>query len=468
MTATTEEIRNLFESKKQGHVFAHWDSLTPDEQIALLDDCQRVDFDWLENRLKRYKDDTELDLNTPHIEPAPIITLPDSDTEKAKADHARKVGEDAISAGRLAAFLVAGGQGTRLGFDGPKGCYPLGPCTEKTLFQWHAEQILALANRHNTTIPWYIMTSRANHQATIDYFEANNYLGFDKNDVMFFQQAMVPSISEQGKLILADRCHLALNPDGHGGSLSALVKSGAIDDMKTRGVDTISYFQVDNPLVTICDPVFAGYHLQAKAQMSSKILDKAYPEEKVGHICLCNGKLTVIEYSDMPTDLMNARDEDGRLVYWAGSIAIHMLSVDFVERIGGQAQLPWHVARKKIPFFDGNDIVTPESPNGIKFETFVFDALPMTQSSITMEVARDEEFAPVKNKEGTDSAESCRQLLSNRFGRWLESASISVPRNETGDVTAAIEISPLYALDAEELKSKVDPDLAVQDSLVLE
>lgn len=468
MTMTTDETRQLFNEKGQGHVFAYWETLSEEERAQLLDDCARVDFDWIAARLRRYDNDTEVDRESPEIEPAPVIRLPQSDTDREREAKARATGEEALRAGRLAAFLVAGGQGTRLGFDGPKGCYPVGPVTERTLFQWHADQILARARRYGATIPWYIMTSRANHADTVRYFEENDYLGFAPEDVLFFQQRMVPSVDTHGKLILADKNRLALNPDGHGGSLSALVHSGATADMKKRGIDTISYFQIDNPLVTICDPVFAGYHLQARAQMSSKILDKAYPEEKVGHICYRNGRLRVIEYSDMPNALMNARDDDGRLVFWAGSIAIHMLSVAFVDQVGGNAELPWHVARKKIPYFDGDEIVTPESPNGIKFETFVFDALPLTRSSITMEVAREEEFAPVKNPDGVDSAQSCRQLLSDQFGRWLEAAGIKVQRDDEGKAVAAIEISPLYALDAEELKGKVDPATTVNESLLLE
>ncbi|MBN2713065.1 MAG: UDPGP type 1 family protein [Planctomycetes bacterium] len=462
------EIRKSFEENGQGHIFAGWDTLSADEQAALLDDCNRVNFDWIKTRVAEVREDHGTDFSKCDLKPAPVIVLPESEEEKKKEAEARATGEAALKAGKLAAFLVAGGQGTRLGFDGPKGCYEVGPLTGKTLFQWHAEQILALAKRHGATIPWYIMTSRTNHVDTVKYFEENNYLGFDKKDVMFFQQRMVPSVDFDGKLILADKCGLALNPDGHGGSLHALVESGAIADMKKRGIETISYFQVDNPLVTICDPVFAGYHLQAGAEMSSKILNKAYPEEKVGHICYCDGKLTVIEYSDMDEGNMYAKDENGKLKFWAGSIAIHMLSVDFVDKIGGEAKLPWHIAKKKIPFYNGTEVVTPEEANGIKFETFVFDSLPMTSASITMEVAREEEFAPVKNKSGIDSADSCRQLLSNRFAKWLKAAGVDVAHNAEGDSECVIEISPLFALDADELKSKLPAGTTAGDKLLLE
>ncbi len=468
MSNNPDELRRKFDEHDQGHVFAFWDELNQEERDALLADCEYVNFGWMQERTRQFKRESTAEIESVLLEPAPIIRLPQTDEDKRKKEEARAIGEQALRDNRLAAFLVAGGQGTRLGYDGPKGCYPIGPVSRRTLFMWHAEQLRALAMKYNTTIPWYIMTSRANDAATRRYFQDNDFLGLSPDDVFFFQQSMVPSLSPDGKLLLAAKNRLALNPDGHGGSLSALVRSGAIADMRRRGIDTISYFQVDNPLVTICDPVFAGYHLQAGAQMSSKILEKNAPEEKLGHMCTLNGKTTVIEYSDMDFSHMHARDENGRLKFWAGSIAIHMLSVDFVAQVGTGARLPWHIARKKIPYFDGNEVVQPEKPNGIKFETFVFDALPLAASSINMEVVREDEFAPVKNPAGVDSVESGRRLLSNRFAKWLEACGKQVPCDEDGNAAIKIEISPLYALTAEELRDKLPADLKLESDLLLE
>lgn len=459
-----EELRASFEQAGQAHVFQFWNELNESERAQLLDDCARVDFAWVEQRLRQFRRESSATMPALDIRPAPVIRLPSADAERAAEAEARRAGEEALRGGKLAAFLVAGGQGTRLGFEGPKGCYRIGPISDRTLFRWHAEQIRARARRYGAKIPWYVMTSRANHADTVAYFEQNDYLGFDRTDVMLFQQGMVPSLDKDGKLILAEKHALAMNPDGHGGSLTALARSGAVADMKKRGVEYVSYFQVDNPLVTICDPVFAGYHILARAEMSSKILDKSGPEEKVGHICINNGKLTVIEYSDMDFVNMHARDTSGRLVFWAGSIAIHMLSVGFVERVGGKAELPWHVARKKIPFVGENGRKkTPDSPNGVKFETFVFDALPLASGSVTMEVAREDEFAPVKNASGVDSAESCRELLSGRFRRWLDACGMEPPA-----APAALEISPLYALDAQELGAKLPRGSKIAAGTLLE
>lgn len=464
-----EETLARFRAHGQEHVFRFWGELDAAGREKLLECCAAVDFAWLEERYGNVKAN-HLEITVPeNPEPAPIIRLPRTDAERAARKEAEAVGEKALRAGEVGAFLVAGGQGSRLGFSGPKGCYEIGPCTPgRTLFQWHAEQIAARAKRYGTTIPWYIMTSQLNHKDTTEFFAKHDYFGLGKESVMFFPQRMVPSVDDEGKLILAAKDELALNPDGHGGSLWALVNSGAVADMKKRGIKYLSYFQVDNPLVTIADPAFIGYHVQANAQMSSKILEKAYPEEKVGHVCLDHGRTTVIEYCDLSKEDMYAKDASGQLKFWAGSIAIHVLSVDFVEEVGGAAKLPWHVAHKKIPFVDASGaLVKPEKPNGIKFETFVFDALPLTRSSVTMEVARESEFAPVKNAEGIDSPASCRQLLANQFGEWLEKAGHPVPRGADKNVSVKLEVSPLFALDAEEFAAKCPANLMVKDGLAL-
>ena len=462
-------LKRRFETAGQGHVFAGFDRLDAGTRAQFLATLETVDLDWVRARLDQYRKEKDAGPRRPELKPAPVIALPKTEAERADRAAARAIGEEALRTGRLAAFVVAGGQGSRLGFEGPKGCYPIGAVTGRPLFRFHAEQIRARAKRYGTVIPWYIMTSTANDADTRAFFESNQYFGFDRKDVFFFPQAMVPSIDFEGKLILAAPGELALNPDGHGGSLTALAKSGAVADMKRRGIDTISYFQIDNPLITICDPVFAGYHLRAGADMSSKILEKCAPDEKVGAIAYIDGQLGVVEYSDLDPVNMHARDASGRLVYWAGSIAIHMLAVDFVERVGGHARLPWHVAVKKIPFAgaDGT-VVKPEKANGVKFETFVFDALPLTRASITMEVAREDEFAPVKNPDGIDSVVSCRELLTARAARWLEAAGIRVPRGANGQPAQPIELSPLYALDEDDMRRKAPRAPDWQAPVVLE
>lgn len=457
-----DEVFAEFQKHGQEHIFAGFEKLFTDQQEQLLADCAHVDFNWLEKRWSEFNAAADVGaVSDAQMSVAPVVTLPKTDAEKAKFAEMTALGEDALRQGKVAAFLVAGGQGTRLGFQGPKGSYPIGPVSQRTLFQWHAEQILARSRRYGKPIPWYIMTSRDNDRDTRNFFEDNNYFDLPKRDVFFFQQEMVPCLDFNGKLLLASPSSLAMNPNGHGGSLSGLQKSGALKDMRQRGIEIISYFQVDNPLVTICDPAFVGWHIATKSQMSCKVLEKSSPAEKIGVVCFLNGKPAVVEYIDMDGKTQSEMGDDGKLKYWAGSIAIHMIDVAFAEKVADKG-LPWHQSRKKVAHFEGNLLVKPTEENAIKFETFVFDALPFADSSLSLEVKREHEFAPVKNAEGLDSVGSCRKLLTNCFCEWLAVCEISVPISGMGsgnDVwEPLVEISPLYSLDAAELATKIKPE----------
>jgi UDP-N-acetylglucosamine/UDP-N-acetylgalactosamine diphosphorylase len=376
--------------------------------------------------------------------------------DRDKYARALERGERLAAEHKVAAFTVAGGMGTRLNFDGPKGNVPATPLRNKILFRVFAEGIRASQRRYNCVIPWYIMTSSANHKATVESFEKNEYFGLDPANVMLFRQGMMPCMDREGKILLDALHQLAMSPDGHGGSLRALYTSGALKDMAQRGVEYISYFQVDNPLVKVIDPLFIGLHALDNAEMSSKAVVKCDPLEKVGNFTLVDGKVTVIEYSDLPEELARKVREDGRLVFESGSIAIHILSRNFVERLNEHGfSLPWHRADKKVPFInsDGKQ-VEPHEPNAVKLETFVFDALPLAGKSIILEIDRDEQFAPIKNASGVDSLQSSQQLQIERACRWMENAGVSVPRKSDGTADVVIEISPLFALDAKELSDK--------------
>ena len=461
-----DAIREVFTQNNQGHIFAAWNTLSPTEQDELIACCKSVDFNWLNARCGEFQRGDKPGTGGPEVKIAPPVVqeLPKTDADRNALRLAREKGEEMIRAGKTAAFLVAGGQGTRLGYNGPKGCFSIGPVSDRTLFNWHAEQIHARGKRYGVSIPWYIMTSRDNSAATRQYFEENNYLGLPRQDVFFFEQGMVPSIDKNGKLLLASPSRLAMNPDGHGGALAALCKSGAIDDMQKRGVEVLGSFQVDNPLITICDPAFFGFHALAGAEMSSKVLRKISAEEKIGLAVILNDKTAVIEYSDLDEASMHARNPDGELTYWAGSIGIHAMNVDFVRRIGTSDSMPWHQAIKAVPFFDGKTVVKPADKNAVKFETFIFDAIPFASASVNFEVKREDEFAPVKNATGEDSADSCRRLMSDYFGKWLTAMGVTVPANKP-----FIEIGPLYSLDADDLAKKVGAGaLTVENRLLLD
>ena len=454
-----EETLALFKKHGQEHVLAGWDKLFTDQQDQLLDDCAQIDFAWVKARLDEMQTVQAFGAQSKTIEPAPVVSLPNDEAGKLESAAAKAAGEELLRQGKVAAFLVAGGQGSRLGFSGPKGCFPVGPVTDRTLFKWHAEQIAARSRRYGKPIPWYIMTSRENDKDTRQYFEENEYFGLPKKDVVFFAQEMVPCLDFNGKLMLSSPSSLAMNPNGHGGSLSGLRRSGALKDMKNRGIEIISYFQVDNPLVTICDPLFIGWHERTGSEMSCKVLEKSSPAERIGVVCLLNGKPAVVEYIDLDEETMRAVDENGKLKFWAGSIAIHMINVDFAEKVSDDGMLPWHQSRKKVSYFAGNRLIKPDQENAVKFETFVFDALPFAKKSLNLEVRRESEFAPLKNAEGSDSIESCRLLLSNQFCEWLTWSGVSVPvpgMSAGADIKRpVVEISPLYSLDAEELAGKI-------------
>lgn len=451
-------VNKLLADHDQSQLFVFWDQLNPAQKQNLLAQIDELDWaridDWVVNVVRETHSAADLDLSpADSYPPAPANKKQEKTYEKARA-----LGHKLVSKGKVAAFVVAGGQGTRLGFDGPKGEFRISPVKNKTLFQLFAEQIAAVSRKYNVKLPWYVMTSPLNYSQTLEVLQNNSYFGLGKENIFIFQQGTMPCFGFDGKILLADKATIACSPDGHGGSLKALYKSGALEDMKKRGVEYISYFQVDNPLINIFDELFIGLHVLDESEMSSKALIKTGPWEKVGNFCLANGKVTVIEYIDLPDELAEARNPDGSLRFQLGSIAIHMISVNFVERLNEKGfALPLHRAAKKIPHIDeqGNPI-EPDEPNGFKLETFVFDALPLAKKSMILQTIREQEFGPVKNATGVDSAESARRMMIARWADWLESAGVKIPRKSDGTPDCKIEIASSFALCKEDIKAKVD------------
>ena len=452
------QARDKLKSFDQIQVIRFWDELNDQSRRNLLDQIASIDFKLL-NQLKQLLFTGGKSFPA-EMRPAPVISIPVTEEEHARAEEAVRTGTAAIEAGKVCAFLVSGGQGTRLGYDGPKGCFPIGPVSHKSIFQLHAEKILAAQRRYQAEIPWYIMTSITNDQATRSFFQEHQFFGLVPSNVMFFPQRLIPVLDSRGKMILNAKDHIFMSPNGHGGALLALVESGASDDMDRRGIEVISYFQVDNVLIQIIDPLFIGYHLQVRSQMSSKTIKKRDPYEKLGHFGLVDGKLHVIEYSDMSEEEKLARNPDGSLKYSAGSPAIHLMDPDFVrQETSGNLKLPFHVAHKKIPYLDSSGrLLEPETPNGYKFETFIFDALRDAERYIILETVREHEFSPVKNKVGEDSPDTARRDLTRYFGEWLEAAGIPVPRDDSGLYSGPIEIGPLFADTKEMFIEKADKE----------
>jgi UDP-N-acetylglucosamine/UDP-N-acetylgalactosamine diphosphorylase len=464
-----------FQCAGQAQVFAFFDQLPAVEQEALLAEAAEIDLDEIA-RLTRalLAKNAAASVNLDGLAPAPYVALPGHGGDASAWARAKAAGEAALRAGRVAAFTVAGGQGTRLGYDGPKGTFPVTPVKQKPLFQVFAEKLRAAGVRYGRPLHWFIMTSHANHAATEAFFAEHTFFGLDPARVHFFRQGRMPAVDFAGKILLEAPGRIAMSPDGHGGSLRALNRSGALDLLKSEGIDTISYFQVDNPLVRCIDPAFLGWHLGSASEMSSKMVPKAYAEEKLGHFCTQRGRLVVIEYSDLPSAWQRELDPvTGRLRFVAGSIAIHILDREFVRRMAaGENSLPFHRADKKIPAVDAEGWpMKPDQPNGAKFEMFVFDALPFAKNPVVVETARADDFSPVKNAEGVDSPQTCREDQLRQFARWLRANNAAIETDASGLPRVVMEIAPAFGYDEEtfaESWRKISSRPAVADGLYLE
>lgn len=454
----------------QDHLLAFWPELSEASRRQLLAQLQEVDWPYLDELVRQYVlGNKKFEMDFSAVTPAPYYSLVPSAADVPLYARAKAEGEALLRAGKVAGFTVAGGQGTRLGFDAPKGTFPIGPISGKSLFQIFAEGLARAQEKYGCTIPWYIMTSPINDAPTREFFAANRFFGLDPNHVSFFPQGTMPAVGLDGKLLLGAKDSLALSPNGHGGALLAMRTSGALADMKRRGVEQISYWQVDNATVYVVDPLYIGMHALAGAEMSCRALVKTGPFEKLGNFGLVDGRLTIIEYSDMPNAMAEARDAAGQLLYRAGSPAVHMISRTFVETLTeGGLHLPAHRADKKIPCIGaGGAAVSPDKPNGVKLEMFIFDALPLAKKTLILEMSREEQFAPVKNATGVDSVDSSRALLMERGAAWLESAGIPVPRRADGTLDCRIELSPRLYLAADDVaaaRSGIIPPVRGQDN----
>ncbi len=467
-----KNVEKLLQKHNQGHILTFWGQLDESQRQDLFAQINELDFNAIETWIQQYIKTAPTVASLDNLTPPPFYpAAPISAYQQGIYKNARHFGTELISAGKVAAFIVAGGQGTRLGLDGPKGDFQVSPLENKTLFRIFAEIIAAASKKYNTVCPWYIMTSPLNYEQTKTIFRTNDFYGLDPANIFIFQQGTLPNFSFDGKILMADKATIACSPDGHGGSLKALYKSGAINDMKKRGVEFISYFQVDNPLINIFDPLFIGLHALDKAEMSSKAVLKTDPNEKVGIFGLVDRKVSVIEYSDLPDELARKRNSDGSLMFNLGSIAIHIINRTFVEELNTRRfSLPLHRAVKKIPYIDDNGkLIEPKKPNGIKLESFVFDALPLASKSIVLETIRNEEFAPVKNASGADSVETSKTLMVARAANWLESAGCTVPRKPDGSPECLIEIAPSFALEKDDVRAKLGliPKIKPKDKIYL-
>ncbi len=446
---TEKEFLQILVRHDQVQVLEMYRTLSPENRTRVLSDVDDASLKLIFRLHKDFANVTQKASALSDIKPARVIELPQSEEERQRRYEAKLLGESMLRDNTVACLLVAGGQGSRLGFPGPKGQFPISPVKKKSLFQLFCEQIKAVRLRYNTALPFLIMTSQENDAETKTFFESGSYFGLDRQSVFFFRQGTIPSITPGGALIMKDETGLFTNPDGHGGSLKALYDSGALARLASMGISDIFYFQVDNPLARIADPLFLGYHRMTDAEISTKVVRRSNTAEKVGVYVSLQDRDAIIEYSEMGEKNMSALDEKGAILYWAGNIAIHVLKRSFVERLNDHGfALPYHSAAKEIEAAGTRGGI--EKVWGWKFETFIFDAIPMAHKTCCMEVRREEEFSPVKNMEGVDSPETAERDMCNLSREWLADAGITLPQG------AKAEISPLLALDRVEFVKKVE------------
>ncbi|MCG8650108.1 MAG: UDPGP type 1 family protein [Pirellulales bacterium] len=454
-----EDLQPLLAAHGQDHVLKYWDELSDRQRQHLAAQIQSVDLELMATLTTGQAAQSDVGSWLAQAGPPPAI-LADGSGATWSRQEAWHCGEEVLRSGHVGAVLVAGGQGTRLGFDLPKGMFPIGPVSQRTLFQMFADRLRAISQRYGVGIPLYLMTSDTTDQPTRDYFEQQDYLGLSREEVHIFRQGTMPAVdAETGKLLLAAKDSLALSPDGHGGTVAALKRSGCLADAQRRDLRYLSYIQIDNPLAALCDPALIGHHMLSGSEMTTQVIRKRYPTEKVGNVISAGGHVRIIEYSDLPESAAQATMPNGSLKLWAGNIAVHVLDVGLLARMAGQLDcLPFHRAHKKVAHVgqDGQ-LIHPEQPNAIKFERFIFDLLPAADNAFVVEAMPEDAFAPVKNADGSaaDTPALAKAALSALHRRWLESAGAVV------DQGVSVEINPLFSLWPEDLREKIPSNLQI-------
>lgn len=448
MSISIEALRERLTPFGQEHLLAFWDELTDEQRQTLAAQIEQIDFALM--RQLQNEDDAKDDWNAlaARAERPAAFTLSGAGNRFTR-EEARSCADDLLRNGKLGAILVAGGQGSRLGFPHPKGMFKVGPVTERSLFQMHVEQLLAIGKRYGVSVPLYLMTSPATHEETVQFFQKHDRFGLANEDLQIFCQGTMPAVDNDGRLLLEEKDRVFLSPDGHGGTLAALDRAGCLKHASERGIEELFYFQVDNPLVPLCDRDLIGYHRLSNSEMSTLVVAKQDPQEKVGNVVSVDDRLMVIEYSDLPAQHAARKDASGQPVFWAGSIAVHVFSLAFLANSVKSAKtLPFHRARKKVAHVgaDGTQVV-PNEINATKFERFIFDLMPHAEHAIVVEADATEVFAPLKNKSGEpkDTPETTRAAISNRAKTWLRKLGVTVPES------TIVEIDPLAALESEQL-----------------
>ena len=397
---TYEQIKEKLEQYGQTQLLRFYDELDETQKQTLLDEISQIDFDLIR------ADHTPEQAGV--ITPIEAMTL---DQIQENEEAFRQEGLAAIRNCNVAAVLLAGGQGTRLGLDGPKGTLNVGLTKELFIFQCLINNLMDVKKEADAWIPLLVMTSDKNDADTRAFFEAHNYFGYNKDFVFFFKQEMAPSTDFDGKVYLEEKGHISLSPNGNGGWFISLSKAGLLEKIKAMGVKWLNVFAVDNVLQRMADPVFVGATIQSGKPIGAKVIRKAAPDEKVGVMCYRDNRPSIVEYYELTDEMMTQKNEKGELAYNFGVILNYLFSLSELERIAGE-NMPLHIVDKKIPYIDENgNPIKPEEPNGHKYETLVLDMIQMMDGCLVFEVDRAKEFAPIKNMHGTDSLDSAREMM---------------------------------------------------------
>lgn len=437
-------LRESFEKNEQSHIFQFCDSLTAAEKSAFFGQLAAVDLAPIRREVLKLKKPSFKNMA---IRPASCIRLPVSVADEQRWNRAFELGEDLIVRGKVGVVTLAGGQGTRLGFDHSKGLLEVTPVRKKNLFQVLAEKIAATERRYQHFVPWLIMTSEMNYGETLEFFETHQYFGL--RAVHILAQNSLPTVDSDGKLLLSAKNAIAMHPDGHGGFFQVFSSSGLMDEFCGLGVEHLSFVQIDNPLIHPIDPYFIGFHAGERAEVSSRCVKKAYADEKVGVFVERDGKLAIVEYADMPADLMQSTDISSHLRFGLANIAAHVVTMSFIQdfcKNQGWNDLPLHRALRRVPFLnESGKLIRPTEANGVKLERFLFDILPLASRTLLLEGRREELFSPIKSLVGLDSLETARRDQIRLWAQWLSEGKADMPLDSNGLPPFSIEISPLFA-----------------------
>ena len=463
-SSSERKLEILLKKNGQSHLLRFWDELNDTEKDTLVSNLKKIDFELFKKFFDQENTGAGRDIDLP-----PIIEIPKQPAQKRNEKEAFDAGCRMIGESKLAVFTAAGGQSSRLGLDFPKGAFGITPIKKKSLFQVHAEKIRYMQDRFAVEIPWVIMVSETNGEQTREFFESSGFFGLKRDLIRIVEQRGFPAFDPEGRIFLSEKGRVFTSPSGHGGTFLALKDSGALSWLKGLGVEEIFYFQVDNVLLKLLDPVFIGYHILSRSEMSSKCVMKKHPKEKVGVFVSEKGRKAVIEYTELST-LDGLKQGINPESFRAGNIAIHVINLGFARRIvRGGFKLPLHRAYKRVPHIGpGGERIVPELPNGYKIETFIFDALRYASRSVVMEVVREDEFSPLKNRSGDASPKTVERDQVEFFARWLEDAGIEVPKDSRGRPKYRIEISPLFASLKEDFLKKAPQGLTVKGDTYIE